>query len=301
MPNATIDRDELRKELADGALILIDVLPKEYYGECHVAGACNACVHEVTFLDQVKAITADKDAAIVVYGSSGRSRDAAVAAEKLAEAGYRNVRAFTGGLHEWRAAGLPVNEAPEQAVPAPTLRDGTYRADPAKSMLHWTGRNINGRHHGTIAVASGELTMSGGTPVTGQVVVDMTAIVDVDLADSALNRLLVAHLQSDDFFDTARHPTATFDLTGAEPLTDATPGTPNYRITGALTIRGTSHPVACPALIAPRQDGGVTAQACLDLDRTRWNVNYGSGKFFEKLGMHLVNDLISVELHLVGY
>lgn len=204
MPNATIDRDELRKELADGALILIDVLPKEYYGECHVAGACNACVHEVTFLDQVKAITADKDAAIVVYGSSGRSRDAAVAAEKLAEAGYRNVRAFTGGLHEWRAAGLPVNEAPEQAVPAPTLRDGTYRADPAKSMLHWTGRNINGRHHGTIAVASGELTMSGGTPVTGQVVVDMTAIVDVDLADSALNRLLVAHLQSDDFFDTAR-------------------------------------------------------------------------------------------------
>jgi len=301
MADATIDREELRTGLTERTLIVIDVLPKEYYGECHVAGACNACVYEVTFLEQVKAITADKDAAIVVYGSSGRSRDAVVAAEKLAAAGYRNVRAFTGGLHEWRAAGLPVDEAPGQTMPAPTLRDGTYRVDPAKSMLHWAGRNINGRHHGTIAVASGELTVSRGVPVRGRVTIDMTTIANADLTESALNRLLVAHLQSDDFFDTARHPTATFDLTGAEPLPDATPGTPNYRITGSLTIRGTSHPVACPALIVPRDDGGVTAQGCLDLDRTRWNVNYGSGKLFEKLGMHLVNDLISVELHVVGY
>ncbi|HBB69523.1 MAG TPA: sulfurtransferase, partial [Geobacter sulfurreducens] len=102
MADATIDREELRTGLTERTLIVIDVLPKEYYGECHVAGACNACVYEVTFLEQVKAITADKDAAIVVYGSSGRSRDAVVAAEKLAAAGYRNVRAFTGGLHEWR-------------------------------------------------------------------------------------------------------------------------------------------------------------------------------------------------------
>ena len=34
-------------------------------------------------------------------------------------------------------------------------------------------------------------------------------------------------------------------------------------------------------------------------DRTRWNVLYGSGKFYECLGQHLVHDNISLSLHIV--
>ena len=42
------------------------------------------------------------------------------------------------------------------------------------------------------------------------------------------------------------------------------------------------------------------AQAAFDIDRTDWNISYGSGKLFEKLGMHLVNDRIDIELFFVA-
>ena len=44
----------------------------------------------------------------------------------------------------------------------------------------------------------------------------------------------------------------------------------------------------------------LLVQGVMEIDRTRWNVMYGSGTFFEKLGMHLVNDLIALELFITG-
>jgi hypothetical protein len=54
-----------------------------------------------------------------------------------------------------------------------------------------------------------------------------------------------------------------------------------------------------PALIEGLSGGELAAEAHFDIDRTRWNVIYGSGKFYEKLGMHLVHDVISLGLHIV--
>jgi hypothetical protein len=42
----------------------------------------------------------------------------------------------------------------------------------------------------------------------------------------------------------------------------------------------------------------VSIEAHFDLDRTTWNVLYGSSSYFEHLGMHLVYDLITVELRV---
>ena len=47
-------------------------------------------------------------------------------------------------------------------------------------------------------------------------------------------------------------------------------------------------------------DGLLAADAHFDIDRTRWNVLYGSGKFYEKLGKHLVSDDISLALKLIA-
>jgi polyisoprenoid-binding protein YceI len=69
---------------------------------------------------------------------------------------------------------------------------------------------------------------------------------------------------------------------------------------GVLTIKGTSKELTFPAMIAPGENGSIQAQACLSIDRTEWNITYGSGKLFEKLGMHLVNDIISLELYITA-
>ena len=112
--------------------------------------------------------------------------------------------------------------------------------------------------------------------------------------------MLHRHLKSEDFFDVERYPTATFELQGASAIAGATAGTPNMEIAGSLTIKETTRSICFPAMIAPQEDGTLKAQAALDLDRTLWNVCYGSGKLYERLGMHLVNDLVSVELFIVA-
>jgi polyisoprenoid-binding protein YceI len=71
-------------------------------------------------------------------------------------------------------------------------------------------------------------------------------------------------------------------------------------IAGLLTIRGKTRPLCFPAMVAAQADGILKAQASVDLDRTLWDVCYGSGKLYERLGMHLVNDLISLELFIAA-
>jgi hypothetical protein len=44
----------------------------------------------------------------------------------------------------------------------------------------------------------------------------------------------------------------------------------------------------------------IAGQAHLEFDRTRWEVKYGSGKFFAFLGKHLVNDLVHLHLTIIG-
>jgi len=130
-------------------------------------------------------------------------------------------------------------------------------------------------------------------------VIDMKSISNVDLQGADFRNLLISHLLSEDFFEVSRYPSAEATLKGWRPIPDSTPGTANYEIDALLTIKGITHTVRFAALIVPQADG-IKAQATLDIDRTAWNVTYGSGKFFERLGMHLVNDIITLEFFLVA-
>jgi rhodanese-related sulfurtransferase len=297
--NATIRADELQQLIASGSVSLIDVLLPEDFACRHIPGAGNACVYEMVFLDRIAECVPDQDRDVVVYDGSGTTLAALTAKEKLERAGYRNVAILEGGLQAWQAAGLEV----ESSVPAPppaSLRDGVYRVDTEKSAVEWIGRNINNRHHGRIAVSGGEVVLAGGLPASGRFVLDMTTITNLDLQDEGWRGMLHRHLKSEDFFDVDRYPTATFELRGAAAITGATPGSPNVELAGSLTIKGAVRSISFPAMVAPQEDGTIKAHAALDLDRTLWNVRYGSGKFYERLGMHLVNDLISIELFIVA-
>ena len=298
--NAIITASELKRRLDGADVILLDLLTPEDYAARHIPGARNACVYEMVFLDRVAECTRDRECALVVYDATGTTRAAATASEKLERAGYRNISILEGGLAAWEAAGYPV-ECPEaiDTAEAP-VRDGVYRVDTGASVVEWTGRNINNRHYGRIALAEGEVTFVGGALAGGRFVLDMTSITNLDLQDATWREILIRHLLSDDFFDVERYPTASFEVTGFEPLSGATPGTPNGTVTGNLTIRDVTRPVTFPAVIYPQEEGSIKAQAAFDLDRTLWNVFYGSGKLYERLGMHLVHDLISLELFLVA-
>jgi len=297
--NTTITAHELQQLIAGNSVSLVDVLLPEDFACRHIAGAGNACVYEMIFLERIAECVPDRDRAVVVYDYSGTTLAARTAKEKLEHAGYRNVAILEGGLQAWQAAGFAV-ESSAPLPPPPTVRDGVYHIDVEKSVLEWTGRNINNRHHGRIATSGGEVVLANGRPASGSFVLDMNTITNLDLQDEGWRGMLLRHLKSEDFFDVERYPKATFELRGAAAIAGATPGAPNVEIAGLLTIKETSRSICFPAIIAAQEDGSLKAQAALDLDRTLWNVCYGSGKLYERLGMHLVNDLISVEMFIVA-
>ena len=258
----------------------------------------NACVYEVGFLDRVEEVGAARSATIVVYGSSANSRDSAVAAERLAGAGYTRVRRYVGGRSDWQEAGLPFEGAatggPWAPRPPVLVPDGVYRLDPEQSRIEWTGRNVGNRHHGTLRFSDGALSIENGVLVDGAFGIDMASI-RVDDLTGELAQQLIAHLEHRDFFEAAGFPTARIALTGAAPLEGATPGMPNVACEAELILRGVAAPISFLASVAPK-DPGVALQANFDFDRTGWGVDYGSGKLYEHLGMHLVNDMISVQV-----
>ena len=94
--------------------LLIHILTNDHFEKVHIPGAKNACVFEVTFLDQMRDICSETSAEIVLCGSSVRSMDALMAAEKLSRAGYQNIHVLKGGIDAWRSDNLPLEgEAPD--------------------------------------------------------------------------------------------------------------------------------------------------------------------------------------------
>jgi rhodanese-related sulfurtransferase len=271
--NTTITAQELQRLLASGSVCLIDVLLPEDFACRRIAGAGNACVYEMVFLERIAECVPDPERVVVVYDDSGTTQAARSAKEKLERAGYRNVAILEGGLQGWLAAGFEVEHG-TPSPPPPVVRDGVYRLDTEKSVVEWTGRNINNRHYGRIAVSRGEVVILNKLPVSGRFVIDMDSLANLDLQDESWRDMLHRHLKSEDFFD--------------------------VEISGKLTVKGATHPLCFPAMVAAQEDGTLKAQAALDLDRTLWDVCYGSGRLYERLGMHLVNDLISIELFIVA-
>lgn len=296
-----IEPEEVLLKVKEGAL-LIHTLPAGHFAKAHLPGALNTCVYQVTFLDDVREAGADKDRTIVLYGSSGHSLDAATAAEKLHRAGYLNVFVLNGGIAAWRAAGLPLEGDVTEGdiIPATQLPslDGHYRLDTGASVVGWAGRNQNNKHFGTVPLKSGYLYVQGRT-FRGELMVDMDAIENINLAGDQLQPVLLAHLKSDDFFFTEHFPTATFIIEQGEIANPAYMTCANATVKGLLTLRGTTKDLEFSATLTPREGGDLGLEAHFDLDRTRWNIIYGSTRFFEHLGMHTVFDPISIELRLV--
>ncbi len=285
------------------AFYLIDTLPNDHFRKVHLPNAYNACVYEVTFMDQMASITKDKNAEIVLYGSSSGSMDAQTAAEKLGQAGFEHIRVLEEGIAGWRSAGLPLEgeaiadaDDPQTTL---TLEDRTYRVDTSQSKIEWTGRNPNSTHFGTIGISTGEIIVQSGD-ITGAFDIDMNTITNTNLEGDELQPILISHLKSDDFFLVKRFPTATFKIHRASSVEKPFLTCPNYEIKGALSMRGVKADQNFMATISRTPENGIAAEAHFDIDRTRWNIIYGSTRFFEHLGMHLVFDMISIQVRIVA-
>jgi polyisoprenoid-binding protein YceI len=164
-----------------------------------------------------------------------------------------------------------------------------YRADNSKSVVVWTGKKVSGKHYGKISLKEGIFTVKDNKIASGKFVIDMNSITCDDLTGSS-NERLVGHLKSDDFFSTASFATSTLTITGSEPFKNSV-----AQVTGNLTIKDITHPVT----FTVKRDGN-TFSTTLAVDRTKYNVRYGSGKFFQNLGDNMIDDNFILEVKIAA-
>lgn len=195
----------------------------------------------------------------------------------------------------------PKNEvAAEEAVAVETTKEiasVSYNALPENSIIEWKGFKPTGTHAGTLAVASGNFEMNGDQIVGGEFTLDMNSITVTDLEAGNGKENLEAHLKGtvegkqDHFFNVEEFPTAKFEVTAVTTESGQTV------MEGNLTIKGISKNIAFPVEIQQNEDMIEVSSDAFTIDRTQWNVNYGSKSVFDNLGDKFIND--EIELHIV--
>jgi polyisoprenoid-binding protein YceI len=153
-----------------------------------------------------------------------------------------------------------------------TIEDGKKAIKVETSKVTWKGYKVTGSHQGVIAIKEGQLTFKDEKLVGGEFTIDMSSIENTDL-EGEYKAKLEGHLKSDDFFGVEKFPTATLVFKKVKST-----GKNSYEVTADLSIKDKTNPVTFDISIY-----GNKATANIKIDRTKFDVRYGSTSFFDDL------------------
>ena len=160
-----------------------------------------------------------------------------------------------------------------------------------ESSVKWTGVQLSGKsHYGTLSFKSADLSFSDERLIGGNFVVDMTSLTVDDLTGRG-KKSLEGHLKADDFFSVNDFNFSKLELNAVNMVSEN-----EYSAEGDLTIKGYTHKAKVSFY---KEDDSKNLKAKLVFDRSKYNVRYGSGSFFENLGDKLILDDIELEATLV--
>jgi polyisoprenoid-binding protein YceI len=160
-------------------------------------------------------------------------------------------------------------------------------ADTSKTTLLWLGEKVTGQHTGTIKLQSGWLNWKDNKIISGEFTINMGSI-----KESAGNKTLEGHLKSDDFFSVEKFPTARLVLTGSDSFEKG-----SSEVKGTLSIKGITNPIEFKSNIQ-KKDDGLWFYSNITVDRTKYNIKYGSGTFFDNLGDKVIYDEFKLKVAL---
>jgi len=168
-----------------------------------------------------------------------------------------------------------------------------YQISLENSKVEWIGEKVTGSHSGYINLKSAFLLFEDEKLVGGEFEIDMNSIKCTDIENPKYAAKLEKHLNSNDFFATDKHPTSNFKITNV--IFDGT----SYMVTGNMTIREISQEITFPAKF--HSHGKLFhADATVKVDRTKHDIKYGSGSFFDELGDKMIYDEFTLNIHLKG-
>jgi len=171
-------------------------------------------------------------------------------------------------------------------------KEDNFKVNSEASAVEWVGKKVTGEHKGGIKISNGDFNIANGAITGGNFTIDMNSITCTDLQGEWSDKL-VDHLKSEEFFSTQKHATSSFKITKVTPIKTAKKeGEANNTITGNLTIKGNTQEISFPAYVLVKNDGAVAIGEAT-IDRTKFDIKYGSANFFEGLGDKAIsNDFI---------
>ena len=174
------------------------------------------------------------------------------------------------------------------------LEKGSYDIINTESELKWIGKELStDTHTGTLALKKGKIDVNANGVIHGEVEIDMTTITVTDM-QGKWGTKLEGHLKSPDFFDVEKYSSAFITFQSDEnPIKNN-----QLNLTGELTIKDITHPISFTTELLKTKPS-LQAKASLSFDRSKYDVRFRSGKFFENLGDKLILDDIEVDVLLV--
>lgn len=179
---------------------------------------------------------------------------------------------------------------------------GVYKIDTTSSKVNWTGRKVvlkNWVDTGTIKIKEGSMEFTKDGLVSNSFVIDMSTIQATKTGAGKGEDKLSTHLKSNDFFDIENYPTATFvakEFSVAEASTSTEESIINVK--GDLTIKGVTREVVIPITPNYNNPTEITMKGSVDIDRTLWDIKYGSEKFFKSLGDNVIDDMFNISFDI---
>lgn len=173
------------------------------------------------------------------------------------------------------------------AFSAVSVSAQTKKVDASKSKISWVGKKVTGQHEGTVNLKDGALVFKGKKLTGGTFTVDMTSLTATDLTGEYQGKLN-GHLKSEDFFGTEKFPTATLVF-----KTIAAKAKGVYTVTADLTIKGKTNPITFDLATT-----ATTAASTFKVDRTKYDIKYGSGSFFDNLGDKAIDNDFELKVAL---
>jgi polyisoprenoid-binding protein YceI len=149
------------------------------------------------------------------------------------------------------------------------LVDGNYILNTQKSKFNWVGKELSTKTHtGTLDLKNGEIQINADGQIDGFINIDMTTINVTDLEGQWKSKL-EGHLKSADFFGVDNHPKA------------------------SIRFKGNSKSILNNQI---ELSGELAIKTKIEFDRSKYNVRFRSGSFFDNLGDKLILDDINVDV-----
>jgi len=169
------------------------------------------------------------------------------------------------------------------------VQDTSLSFNLENSNIKWTGIELTSKtHYGSLKLTQANLVIVDSKITSGEFTVDMTSLSVEDLEGEWKERL-EGHLSSDDFFSIEKFQTASLKVLNSNSLENG-----SFNVNGELTIKDITHPIE----FTITKNDGNNYNANLTFDRSKYDVKFRSGTFFENLGDKLILDDIDLEVTL---